>query len=132
MQLVKIEITECGLEIDAVISDKDSPRGYLAGPLDGIWAGAPYLHNGSVPSLAQLLQPNLRVKSFYRGNIGYDTKEIGFEWQSKQHPYAVIYDTELSGYSNQGHSDVDLFFGGIDFEKDENSREALLEYLKTL
>ncbi|PMZ49168.1 hypothetical protein C1Y04_30550, partial [Pseudomonas sp. FW306-2-11AC] len=59
-----------------------APLAYRARPLNGIWAMAPYLHNGSVPSLNDLLlPPNLRPKTFYIGNwefnpdiVGYDTK----------------------------------------------------------
>lgn len=90
------------------------------------------MHNGSIPTLAQLLQPSKRANSFYRGNLSYDKTEVGFSWQEKEYPYAQLYDTELSGYNNGGHSDLDIFFGGIDFEKDSHKRDALLEYLKTL
>jgi len=51
-------------------------QGYVAGPLDGVWALAPYLHNGSVPTLRQLLVPKNRVKTFLRGAISYDAKEV--------------------------------------------------------
>jgi len=58
-------------------------QGYLCPPLDGIWARAPYLHNGSVPTLDHLLQaPAERPKSFYRGSTRYDFVKGGFEWAS--------------------------------------------------
>lgn len=123
---------ECNLDESQVITDRTNPKGYIAGPLDGIWARAPYLHNGSIPTISQLLKPSTRVRSFYRGNLHYDQKEVGFQWQVKQHPYAQLYDTNLSGYANTGHDNPDVFFGGIDFEKDQQSLESLLEYLKTL
>jgi len=53
--------------------------GYLAAPLDGIWLRAPYLHNGSVPSLRALLSPPAdRPAMFYRGNDTYDQVDVGF------------------------------------------------------
>ena len=42
------------------------------------------------------------------------------------------YDTRVAGYSNRGHEDIGQFFGGIDFKKDIEKREALLDYLKSL
>jgi len=53
--------------------------GYANSPLDGIWLRAPYLHNGSVPTLRDLLQPSAnRPKTFYRGYDVYDQKNVGF------------------------------------------------------
>ena len=52
---------------------------YKARPLDGIWATPPYLHNGSVPNLHQMLVPvECRDKSFYLGTTLYDKKHGGF------------------------------------------------------
>lgn len=122
---------ECKIPADQVIADRSRRPGYVPPTLRGIWARAPYFHNGSVPTIAQVLQPRLRAASFYRGRLDYDTKEMGFAWREAA-PRTQLYDTRLSGYSNAGHSLGEVFFGGIDFEKDEVSREALLEYLKTL
>jgi hypothetical protein len=66
--------------------------GYIATPLDGIWAKAPYLHNGSVPTLYHLLVPaerdvsvecmdGKRKRGFWRGNVMYDQQLLGFEWK---------------------------------------------------
>ncbi len=101
--------------------------GYLAGPLDGIWARAPYLHNGSVPTLRQLLIEKERPATFFRGNYNYDRTGVGFEWSSG----TARYDTKRLGQSNQGHSGA-LFNGPYDFANDEASTQALLAYLKTL
>jgi hypothetical protein len=53
--------------------------GYANQPLDGIWLRAPYLHNGSVPTLRDLLEPSTRrPRTFYRGHDLYDSKRVGF------------------------------------------------------
>jgi hypothetical protein len=82
------------------------PGGYLCGPLDGIWARAPYLHNGSVPTIAELMKPEReRVPSFYRGNRQYDQQEMGWVYKdAKEGERALFrYDTTLTGNSNAGH-----------------------------
>jgi hypothetical protein len=95
---------------------------YKARPLDGIWATAPYLHNGSVPTLWELLQePDKRMKVFYVGRRDFDPKNVGFE--SATGPYK--FDTSLRGNSNSGHA------AGTR-ELTEPQKRALLEYLKTL
>ena len=69
---------------------RDTPRrvaegtnGYKADMLHGIWAQAPYLHNGSVPTLGQLLCPATRPPRFLRGNLYYDEALVGFEWADR-------------------------------------------------
>ncbi len=73
-------------------SDNRRATGYVAGPLDGLWARAPFLHNGSVPTIRHLLVPELRDKTrvrcgkrqmvgFWRGNVLYDQENLGFEWR---------------------------------------------------
>jgi hypothetical protein len=104
--------------------------GYMALPLDGIWARAPYLHNGSVPTLAALLTGD-RPAQFYRGNVTYDEKNVGFTSDTATSPYAAIYDTTKSGNSNVGHSSA-AFTGGIDWKANPGKLADLLEYLKTL
>jgi hypothetical protein len=97
---------------------------YRARPLNGIWATAPYLHNGSVPSLYELLlPPPSRSRIFYMGNWEFDPERIGFRSTS---PFggASLFDTRLPGNSNQGHP------YGVDLSEDD--RAALIEYLKTL
>ncbi|NER98957.1 MAG: cytochrome c, partial [Symploca sp. SIO1B1] len=102
-------------------------NGYANMPLDGIWLRAPYLHNGSVPTLKDLLAaPDNRPQEFYRGYDVFDRDKVGFvsdvaEEQGKQY---FKFDTKLPGNSNSGH----LY--GIDL--DSKDKEALVEYLKTL
>jgi hypothetical protein len=94
---------------------------YRARPLDGIWATGPFLHNGSVPSLAQLLLPaRSRVAKFHVGSREFIPSEIGFECRTG--PFE--FDTSIRGNSNSGHE-----YGTALPEQD---REALLEYLKSL
>ena len=102
--------------------------GYTAMPLDGIWLRAPYLHNGSVPSLKDLLvPPSSRPKRFYRGNDVYDPDEVGFISDVLQHAETAQpffeFDTTLRGNSNQGHT-----YGT---ELSPEDKTALIEYLKT-
>lgn len=104
--------------------------GYQALPLDGIWARAPYLHNGSVPTLAALLTGD-RPTQFYRGNTGYDQTNVGFTWHRREGQYVMLYDTTLDGFSNAGH-DTPEFNGNIDWANEPNKLYYLLEYMKTL
>jgi RoxA-like, cytochrome c-like/Cytochrome c len=102
-------------------------EGYANTPLDGIWLRAPYLHNGSVPTLRDLLNPvEQRPSVFFRGNDEYDPRELGFKWQSATRPDGRAYfryDTNDTGNSNKGH---EYGTGLSDDEKD-----ALIEHLKT-
>ena len=94
---------------------------YKARPLNGIWATAPYLHNGSVPTLADLLKPSSeRPKRFHVGSRKFDPIKVGFE-DDDSFP---VFDTEQDGNRNQGHE----FAAGLD----ESQRQDLLEYLKSL
>jgi mono/diheme cytochrome c family protein len=108
--------------------------GYIASPLDGIWAAAPYLHNGSVPSLRSLLDSRLRP-AFWRHAEppAYDPAALGWRHEvlaegkadfNNAQEKTRVYDTTLPGYGNGGH-----LFGDT---LTEGEREALLEYLKTL
>lgn len=95
---------------------------YKARPLNGIWASAPYLHNGSVPSLhALLLPPASRPARFSVGRWEYDPKNVGYV-SDGQVPFVV--DTTVSGNGNGGHE-----YGT---KLSEEDRWALVEYLKTL
>ncbi|MFN3200663.1 MAG: hypothetical protein ACE366_19855 [Bradymonadia bacterium] len=108
---------------------------YLAPPLDGVWATAPYLHNGSVPTLAALLDSSTRPTHWRRADYNprtaqYDLEQLGWPHEAvtaeemEAFGDALTYDTTELGYSNEGHT-----FG--DALTDEE-RLALLEYLKTL
>ncbi|WP_419863152.1 cytochrome c [Candidatus Poriferisodalis sp.] len=106
-------------------------NGYANLPLDGVWLRAPFLHNGSVPTLRDLLRPpEDRPIVFYRGNPAYDYDDVGFvssrpsagESQAEA-PSGFRFDTTLRGNGNGGHLyGTDLSDGQID---------ALIEYLKT-
>jgi hypothetical protein len=95
--------------------------GYKARPLNGIWATAPYLHNGSVPTLAELLKtPAERVKTFHVGSQEYEPVNVGFV----DDPSQPLFDTAADGNSNAGHE-----YGG---KLSAEERKDLLEYLKAL
>jgi hypothetical protein len=102
------------------------PEGYQAVLLDGLWLRAPYLHNGSVPTLAALLMsPDARPKKFFRGYDVYDQANVGFvAGGSEAERVGVEYDTSLPGNGNQGHT------FGTDLPEDQ--KRALIEYLKSL
>jgi hypothetical protein len=101
-------------------------NGYLAGPLDGLWLTAPYLHNGSVPTLADLLEPlESRPKKFWRGYDVYDSTRVGFVTSGPDaERVGTPLDVTLPGNSNAGHN------YGTSLSAEE--KRALLEYLKTL
>lgn len=103
-----------------------STNGYAAVPLDGIWTRAPYLHNGSVPTLRTLLEtPENRPKVFYRGYNVFDAKDVGFIWQGEEaQREGSRYDTAVVGNSNQGH------LWGTQLPAQD--KDALVEYMKTL
>ena len=103
--------------------------GYANMPLDGIWLRAPYLHNGSVPTLRDLLEPSWRrPKAFYRGNDLYDPVKVGFVSgvAIENGRRYFRYDTSLPSNGNQGHEGRAY---GTQLEPAE--KEALVEYLKT-
>lgn len=98
--------------------------GYANMPLDGLWLRAPYLHNGSVPTLADLLEPPTeRPDSFWVGYTVYDFDRVGFVTQGAEaRDEGWRLDTRLPGNGNGGH----LY--GTDL--DPESKRALIEYLK--
>lgn len=105
--------------------DVAPPAGpYAARPLHGIWAAAPYLHNGSVPTLYDLLSPpEQRPKRFALGRRDYDPVKLGFVVTAACAPQDCLVDTTRPGNGNAGHR-----FGT---ELGETERMALIEYLKT-
>jgi mono/diheme cytochrome c family protein len=95
---------------------------YKARPLNGIWATAPYLHNGSVPTLYDLLLPPAsRPKKFSVGRREYDPRKVGYA-SDGQVPFEI--DTSVTGNGNGGHT-----YGTTLSDAD---RWALVEYLKSL
>jgi hypothetical protein len=104
-------------------------NGYANQPLDGLWLRAPYLHNGSVPSLRALLEPAARrPAAFYRGYDVYDPANIGFTSTVAEENGRRFfrYDTSLPGNDNFGHEGP--AFGT---ELPAAEKTALLEFLKT-
>lgn len=101
-------------------------NGYVSVALDGLWLRAPYLHNGSIPNLRELLKkPELRTKVFYRGFDVYEPEFAGFISQGPDaERIGFKFDTTLLANSNRGH-----LYGT---ELDEESKTALIEFLKTL
>ncbi len=95
--------------------------GYKARPLNGVWATAPYLHNGSVPTLADLLKPaDQRPKTFHVGSTEFDAVNVGYV----SDPKYPLYDTTVPGNKNIGHQ-----YGA---ELNDQQRADLLEFLKSL
>ncbi len=103
--------------------------GYANMPLDGLWLRAPYLHNGSVPTLRDLLEPSARrPTTFYRGYDVYDQAKVGFVSTRDEENGRLYFkfDTAVAGNSNSGHEGKPY---GTDLPTGE--KEALVEYLKT-
>ena len=107
---------------------------YVPPPLDGVWATAPYLHNGSVPTLLHMLNPDKRPAVWLRTEDGYDGKRLGLEVKEFDtlpdsaktlQERRLYYQTRLRGLSNEGHR-----FPRKGLSEDET--RSLLEYLKTL
>jgi len=93
-----------------------------AGPLLGIWATGPFLHNGSVPNIYELLSPpEERSKVFWVGNRQLDTWKLGFK--SNEEPGLFRFDTLITGNSNRGH-----IYPRRGYSHDQ--RMAVIEYLK--
>jgi mono/diheme cytochrome c family protein len=100
-------------------------EGYANMPLDGLWLRAPYLHNGSIPTLRALLFPETRPAEFYRAYDVYDWVDVGFvSGGPDAQREGVRFDTREKGNANTGHT-----YGQ---EIPAAQREDLLEYLKTL
>jgi mono/diheme cytochrome c family protein len=111
--------------------------GYQAPPLDGVWATAPYFHNGSVPTLEGVLNSRARPRIFirsYRGTVAdYHAVAVGVRFEALERPVddrlpalerRRVYDTTQPGRGNRGHT----FGDGLSTRE----RSALLEFLKTL
>ena len=102
-------------------------NGYVAPPLDGVWTTAPYLHNGSVPSLEGVI--NSKIRPTYWGKdfkkSFYDIENLCWKYSIYEAPVGKnVYNTTLAGYNNTGH-----YFGDA---LSNQERKSLIEYLKTL
>jgi hypothetical protein len=121
-------------ELDPV---DEEMTGYQAPPLDGVWATAPYLHNGSVPTLDHLLDSTSRPSRFRRPPSTdfehYDTDRVGWRVEvlepvepeiARRDRDRTIFDASRYGLGNQGHTFGDSL--------PDDQRRAVIEYLKTL
>ena len=101
-------------------------NGYANHPLDGIWLRGPYLHNGAVPTLRDLLDPpDQRPTAFYRGNDVFDQRRVGFvsDVPGTGGRSFTRYDTRVPGNGNGGH-----LYGTT---LSDDGKWAIVEYLKT-
>ena len=105
----------------------ESTGRYAPPPLTGIWQSAPYLHNGSVPSLAALLGLEERPTVFQTGGHAMDLEKVGVAYPAGYQPYSrpSLVDTRERGLGNGGHTRM------FDDLTDDDRRD-LLEYLKRL
>ena len=106
-------------------------NGYSSPPLDGIWARAPYLHNGSVPTMWDLLTPaeqrNNGQTTFFTGHGVYDQENLGFRTDVEEvgGRQSFLYDLTQPGNSNKGHTGE-----RYGTELSDEDKRALIEYLK--
>ena len=109
---------------DTTAAPFESLRAYKGRSLNGIWATAPYLHNGSVPTLYDLLLPaDQRPKKFMVGSRKLDPDKVGFEHDLDKYN-GFLFDTSLPTNSNAGHE----YGTGLT----DPERKDLVAYLKTL
>lgn len=115
------------------LTDMVKTNGYVNAPLDGVWARAPYLHNGSVPTLWDLLTPEAKRNggkpTFWTGHGIYDTVNVGMRTDVAEvnGRASLLFDITRAGNGNQGHSGA--YYGT---ELPDADKRALIEYLKTL
>ena len=116
--------SEMGIERLGLV--EEDPIGYVVPFLDGIWLRGPYLHNGSVPTLMDLLRPaSERPALFWRGYDVYDQENVGFISQGEEaERIGTPFDTTLRSNGNGGHE----FGSGLA----EADKQALVEYMKAL
>ena len=109
------------------------PTGYVAPPLDGIWASAPYFHNGSVPTIWGVLSPEDRPRVWRPTSLEMDAEKVGLQFEAVEKiPFGIqdiaikraYFDTARFGKSNAGHN-----FGNV---LSDQEKQAVIEYLKTL
>ncbi len=121
LQTIKAAIKDYHSVYSATLDQ--NPDYYKARPLNGIWSSAPYLHNGSVLTLKELLSsPEHRRETFYVGDRTFDVERVGLI--SSKGSDRSLFDTRLPGNSRDGH-----LYGT---ELTETQKDALLEYLKSL
>ena len=113
---------------------KDAKPGYKTDTLGGIWARAPYLHNGSIPTMRHLLQPSTRPNKFCRGSLDYDSDNMGFGWKRENsvclgEDHQVLFEAGLPSQKNTGHAGN--IYLGLEGDLSDEAADALIEYMKT-
>lgn len=105
--------------------------GFVNAPIEYAYARAPYLHNASVLTLAELINLRERQSTFYRGRNIYDAENVGLDGSTEQTPGQLYFhfDTSKRGNSNQGHNYPWAF---DDPDRNVDDLQALLAYLKTI
>jgi hypothetical protein len=113
--------------------ETQSVRGYKARPLHGIWATGPFLHNGSVPTVYDLLLPEeRRPRTFHTGAVQFDPVHVGLAPDAPP-AGAFLFDTTLPGNRNTGHQFRDDGGAGvIGPSLSDRERFAIIEYLKVM
>lgn len=114
-------------KISKYVSKFETYEGYTPPILSGLWATAPYMHNGSVPDLKSFISPELRPEKFKLGGHALDYQRMGIAYPENYQPFSqpMVYDTTDVGRSNAGHEEP--------FEDlSETQKENLLEFLKLL
>jgi hypothetical protein len=126
-----IQLSGRDLRASTCVQAVSKVLGYKIRPLTGVWATAPYLHNGSVPTLYDLLlPPNQRPSSFYLGTREFDPVKVGFV-DTARPDNGFLFNTRdargqpIPGNANSGHD-----YGNASLS--EHDRMALIAYLKTL
>ena len=118
-------------QLTRCMTDQSPLLGYKRGPLAGVWATAPYLHNGSAPTLYDLLLPPAeRPKSFYTGTREFDPVKVGYKTEKSAENRFLFQTVDEQGHIIQGNANT-----GHDYDNASLSpadREALIEYLKGL
>lgn len=117
--------TDVAARKQACLNIEDPRMAYKGRPLNGIWATAPYLHNGSVPTLYDLLlPPEERPKTFYTGSTEFDPVRVGYvSTAGGKNTYR--FDTTVEGNLNGGHD-----YGNAQLTDEQ--RWDLVDYMKTL
>ena len=147
-EYTKASATDQGISLDNEFLKNDTwhqwRSGYIARPLHGIWASAPYLHNGSVRTIRQLLtNPEDRESIFYTGTRNYDIENIGYKSEEYFYPNNIKSEKykvkafarevgkprrtihqQNSTKENIGHA------FGTDWTSEE--KDAVIEYIKSL
>jgi hypothetical protein len=118
-------------QLKGCLADDSPILGYKFRPLTGIWATAPYLHNGSVPTLYDLLlPPSDRPTSFYVGTREFDPVKVGFKTEQSADNSFLFRVSDDQGNPIQGNLNTGHDYNNAGLS--EADREALVEYMKGL